>query len=214
MDFDVARARLANLPAVLPPAPRELTPVLVAGPDGEAPSVPHFPTGPARQAAVLVLIHRGPEGEARVVLTERSRGGHRHAGQVSLPGGAVDEGESFVDAALREAREEVGLDPEHAGVQVVGTLAPIDVRVSGFRAHPVIAFAAREPELAADGHEVAAVIRAPLAAFLPGAPIQHVTAERNGLNLRYGAYPVGGYLVWGATARILGGLGAILASRG
>jgi 8-oxo-dGTP pyrophosphatase MutT (NUDIX family) len=214
MDFTVARARLANLPAVLPNAPRELTPVLIAGPDGAAPSVPRFPAGPPRRAAVLVLIHPGPEGEARVVLTERSTGGHRHAGQVSLPGGAVEQGESLVDAALREAREEVGLDLEHAGVEVLGTLPPIDVRVSGFRAYPVIAFAAREPELAPDGHEVAAIIRAPLSAFLPGAPIQDVTAERDGMNLRYGAYPVGGYLVWGATARILGGLGAILASRG
>ena len=111
---------------------------------------------------------------------------------------------------MREAYEEVGLDADQAGVKIAGILPLVDVRVSGFLVHPVIAFAAREPDLTADGYEVAAVFSAPLAAFLPDAPIEIVTAERDGYHLRYGAYPIGKHMVWGATAMMLGRLGAHL----
>jgi 8-oxo-dGTP pyrophosphatase MutT (NUDIX family) len=208
--FEELVERLAELPPRLPPAPSALMPVLVPGPDGRRPGRPRFPPGPPRDAAVLVLFHPGPEAEARVVLTERSAGGHRHAGQISFPGGAIDEGESIVGAAIREAHEEVGLRPEQARLEVVGALEPIDVRASAFLVHPVVATAAVEPALVPDEHEVATIISAPVSAFLPGAPIETVTAMRDGMNLRYGAYLVGDHRVWGATARIMGGLGAWL----
>ena len=212
MRFDDAAARLAQLPARLPAPPPELLPRLLPGADGTPSPAPRWPGGPRRDAAVLVLIHPDAAGIANVLLTERSAGGHRHAGQVSFPGGAVDAtDETVVAAALREAAEEVGLDVSQAGVRVLGTLAPVDVRVSGFLVHPVIALGEREPLTKPDGHEVATVFSAPLAAFLPGAPIEIVTAERDGVRLRYGAYPVAGRQVWGATAGMLGGLGALLA---
>jgi 8-oxo-dGTP pyrophosphatase MutT (NUDIX family) len=210
MQFAELRSRLLPLPGSLPASPREITPVLLPGAATDRPALPLFPSGPPREAAVLLLFHAGSDGAAQVVLTERSAGGHRHAGQVSLPGGALEEGEAIVDAALREASEEIGLDAVGAGLEVLGAIAPVDVRVSGFRAHPVAAMAARTPLLAPDLYEVAAIIHAPLSAFLPGAPIEIVTAERDGLRLRYGAYRVGDHLVWGVTARILGGLGAHL----
>ena len=211
MRLDELRARLATLPARLPPPPRELIPTVLAGPDGTPGTRPTFPDLPRRDAAVLILIHPDHAGQAMLVLTERSPGDHRHAGQISLPGGAIDATESPTEAALREAREEVGLDVDQAGVSVAGVLPTVDVRVSGFLVHPVVAFAQRAPRLEPDGYEVAAVFSAPLATFLPGAPIEMVTAERDGYRLRYGAYRVGERLVWGATAGILGSLGALLA---
>lgn len=210
MRFDDVLARLAPVPAELPPLPHQLVPVLLPGPDGLTPR-PDWPAQPEREAAVLLLIHPGVDGEARVVLTERTGGGHRHAGQVSLPGGALEESDASVAAAaLREAREEIGLDAESENVRVLGELPPVDVRVSGFLVHPVVAAAPAEPALVADPREVAAILHAPLSAFLPDAPIRVVTDERDGLRLRYGAYPIGRHLVWGATAGILGRLGAFL----
>ena len=85
-----------------------------------------------------------------------------------------------------------------------------DVRVSGFLVHPVVAFADREPALKADDYEVVEVFSAPVAAFLPGAPIETVTAERDGYRLRYGGYQIGRHHVWGATAMMLGRFGAYL----
>ncbi len=76
---------------------------------------------------------------------------------------------------------------------------------------PVLALAEREPVLRADPREVASLHCIPLRHFLAGAPIEIVEDARRGLRMRYGVYPAGGLRVWGATARVLGQLGAILA---
>jgi 8-oxo-dGTP pyrophosphatase MutT (NUDIX family) len=211
MRFEVARRRLEHLPEILPPAPRALDPqVLATG--AEAPGwVRRSFDGPSRDAAVLVLVYPDAAGEAMLVLTARPEGDLRHAGQISFPGGAADPGDDFPDGtALREAAEEVGLDAAAAGVRVVGRLEVVDVRVSGFLLVPVVALAERDPDLTADPREVAAILRLPVRHFLPGAPIEIVDAERDGWRMRYGAFPVGEHRIWGATAGVLGQLGAVL----
>jgi 8-oxo-dGTP pyrophosphatase MutT (NUDIX family) len=209
--FEEAKQLLSTLPASLPNAPAELMPKLLPTEPGEQPRLRPFPTGPLREAAVLILIHPAADGDAHLLLIERAGGDHVHAGQISLPGGAIEAGETTIEAALREAREEVNLDAEQAGVRVVGELPASDVTVSGYRVHPVIAFADRTPKVSPDYVETAAVFSAPLAAFIPPAPIEIMTDDRDGYRLRYGGYRIGRYHVWGATAGILGRLGVWIA---
>ncbi len=208
MRFDEAVARLRALPDPLPPAPVVLTPVLT--PEG-LPRPAEGDTASARPASVLVLVFPDDAGAARVVLTERvSYDGH-HSGEVSFPGGkpAPDDTDD-VATALREAAEEVGLDAAAEGVEVLGLLDRVWIAVSGYRITPVVAVAARRPSLTRDPTEVSRIVDAPLAAFLPGAAIRIVERRLREFDVRYGAYLVDDLEVWGATARILGQLGAIL----
>jgi 8-oxo-dGTP pyrophosphatase MutT (NUDIX family) len=161
------------------------------------------PTTTARPAAVLALVFPDPDGLARIVLTERLAYDGHHSGEVSLPGGKAE-------TALREAREEVALDATAAGVRVLGTLGEVFIPVSDFRITPIVAIADRAPGLAANRDEVARILTPPVAAFLPGAPIEIVERRIGDWPLRYGGYRIDGLHVWGATARILGQLGAVL----
>jgi 8-oxo-dGTP pyrophosphatase MutT (NUDIX family) len=211
MQLDEARRRLARMPDPLPQPPRGIEAKVIGQPGSLPAWIRDAQNAAPRQAAGLCLLFPDERGEAYIILTERPSGDLRHAGQISLPGGRIDPGDEFpVGTALREAREEVGLDAEAAGVEVVGTLDVVDVRVSGFLLTPVVAIARRQPALTPDPREVASIVLAPLSAFLPGAPIEIVEAPRDGFSLRYGAYPVLGHQVWGATARVLGQLGAII----
>jgi 8-oxo-dGTP pyrophosphatase MutT (NUDIX family) len=210
--FTEAVARLAELPATLPPAPVALMPVRT---DGVTDWRPTMQLGEivTRPASVLVLVYPDEAGDARVLLTERvDRGGH-HSGEVSFPGGSAEVEDVDVAAtALREAAEEVGLDAAEAGVRIVGELEPFWIPVSGFRVTPVVAVADRRPHLVPSPEEVARIVEAPLSAFLPGGEIEMVEREIRGWPLRYGGYRIDGLHVWGATARILGQLGALLST--
>ncbi len=172
-----------------------------------------IPAG-ARRAAVLVLLFPDADGEARLVLTERVTYDGLHSGEVSFPGGKAEADDVDDRAtALREAAEEVGLDVAAAAVRVVGALAPVWIPVSDFRIEPIVALTARRPALTADPAEVARILEPPVAAFLPAAPIEIVERTIGDWPLRYGGYRIDGLHVWGATARILGQLGAVLDHR-
>jgi 8-oxo-dGTP pyrophosphatase MutT (NUDIX family) len=212
MRFDETAARLTVLPSRLPPAPAALMPVRV----GESAARP-WAGSPrdGRPAAVLVLVIPDAEGEARIVLTERTTGGRHHSGEISFPGGRAEPDDAdLVATALREAAEEIGLRPSDAGLRVVGTLEPFWIPVSNYLVTPVVAVASARPSLVAAPAEVARIIEAPLDAFLGGVPIKIVERTIGDWTIRYGAYAVEGLLVWGATARILGQLGALLETHG
>ncbi len=184
---------------------------VVVGDVGPPPWRP--PSGrPGRPAGVLVLLYPDDAGVARVVLTERaSRDGH-HSGEVSFPGGKAEPDDADLAAtALREAAEEVALDPGQAEVRIVGLLESFTIPVSDFAVTPILAVAQRRPMLVASPDEVARIIEPRVARFLPDAPIAVVEREIGGWPLRYGTFEVEGLSVWGATARILSQLGGILA---
>jgi 8-oxo-dGTP pyrophosphatase MutT (NUDIX family) len=208
MRFSEAAERLDVLPAPLPAGRAELMPVFT---DGRL--RPRLdPTRTARPAAVLVLLYPGPDGEARLVLTERPGYDGHHGGEVSFPGGKAEPGDAGDPArtALREAREEIALDDGEAGVRIAGRLDEVFIPVSDFRIVPVVAVAERPPTLRANPAEVARILTPPVDAFLPGAPIEIVERVIRDWPIRYGGFRIDGLHVWGATARILGQLGAIL----
>jgi 8-oxo-dGTP pyrophosphatase MutT (NUDIX family) len=157
------------------------------------------PQAGGRSSAVLVLFGDGPDGPD-VLLTQRSSRLRSHAGQIAFPGGAIDAGDSGpVGAALREAAEETGLDPE--GVEVVGILPELFVARSGFRVFPVLAWWWRPcPVEPANPAEVAAVARVPIAKLAD--PANRFTV-RHPSGMAGPAFRVGDLLVWGFTAGIL-----------
>jgi 8-oxo-dGTP pyrophosphatase MutT (NUDIX family) len=212
MRYEEVAARLARLPDTFPSPPEELVPVRVIGDAWRAPAEGF---ADARPAAVLVLIAPDAAGEARVVLIERMTYDGHHSGEIALPGGAAEDGDDdLVATAIREASEEIGLDPAAIGLRVVGQLEPFWIPVSNFRVTPVVALADRLAAWAPHEREVKRVIEAPLSAFLPGAPITILERDVREWRIRYGAYALDelgdARAVWGATARILGQLGALL----
>ena len=163
-----------------------------------------------RASAVLVLLGEHNPGEPDVLVLQRAATLRKHAGQPAFPGGAADPGDADAAAtALREAEEEVGLDP--GSVTVLAQLPRLWIPVSDFEVHPIVAVAARRPELAASPAEVARIVEPRLDRFVPGAPIVIVERTVGDWPLRFGAYDIDGLTVWGATARILSQLGAAVA---
>jgi 8-oxo-dGTP pyrophosphatase MutT (NUDIX family) len=173
--------------AILAPEPRR------QWPEGFDPS--H-----ARDAAGLVLVFPVNQ-RAHILLTLRAGTLGRHGGQVSLPGGVVEPGESFEQAALREAHEEVGLPiPE---VRTLGLLTPIDIPVSGFRLHPVVATIAPRPNLRAANGEVADLLEVPLEALCDRSSLASRQRVWDGRSFRIPAFYIEGHEIWGATAMVL-----------
>jgi 8-oxo-dGTP pyrophosphatase MutT (NUDIX family) len=153
-----------------------------------------------RNAAGLLLLFPHDD-RAYVVLTQRSHTLERHGGQISLPGGVVDPGETFERAALREANEEVGL--AMSDVRVLGALTPIDIPVSGFRLHPIVATTSRRPTLRPSDGEVARIVEVGLDELLHPASFTRTLQQRDGAALVVPAFRIRDIEIWGATAMIL-----------
>jgi 8-oxo-dGTP pyrophosphatase MutT (NUDIX family) len=210
--FEAAAARLEALPSTLP-APADAFMPIFGGPAGVLPPWVSTDRGISRAAGVLVLVFPDEAGVARVVLTERVTRDGDHSGEVSFPGGRIEPGDTDLTAtALREAAEEVALDVVASGVRIVGELERCWIPVSNYDVTPILALAVRRPRLVPSPSEVVRIVEPGIADFLPDAPFEIVERTVRGWPIRYGAYRVDGLLVWGATARILSQLGAVLGS--
>ena len=157
------------------------------------------PATGGRESAVLILFGDGPDGPD-LLFIQRSEDLRLHAGQPAFPGGAIDAGDGGpVAAALREAVEEVGLDP--GGVDVVGALPEVFIPRTGFRVVPVLAWWRRPSAVApVDAAEVAAVERVSVAELADPAT-RLMVQVRDGRTTP--AFRVRGMLIWGFTAALV-----------
>jgi 8-oxo-dGTP pyrophosphatase MutT (NUDIX family) len=153
-------------------------------------------------AAVLVPLFGEPR-DLGLVFTERRADLRRHAGEISFPGGRPDHPrEGMLETALREAEEEIGLDPD--AVEVLGALPPVSTVVTGYKVHPVVGLIPEGLAFTPNPTEVAAVLLFRLDELRAGFAMRRLV--RRGVPIRTPTYVVGEHLVWGATARILGSL--------
>lgn len=164
---------------------------------------PAAPDRPLTPAAVLTAIVRRPEGYT-VLLTQRSAEMPTHAGQIAFPGGRIQAGDNGpLAAALREAEEEVGLDPRL--VIPLGAADPYET-VTGFHVTPIIALVEPGFSLRLDPREVADVFETPAQFLFNPANHQRQEREWKGLRRAYFAMPYEGRYIWGATAGMIRGL--------
>lgn len=150
-------------------------------------------------AAVLIPLY--PRGNELVaVFTERRGDLRRHAGEISFPGGRQDEpDEDLRTTALREAQEEIGLDPER--VELLGALPPVGTFVTGYRVFAFVGSIAAGHEWSPQEAEVAEVLEFSLPQLIAGHADKRLW--RRGVPIKMPTYTVEGHFVWGATARIV-----------
>ena len=153
-----------------------------------------------KDAAVLIGL-REREGHCSVILTERTAHLAKHAGQVAFPGGKIDpEDASPEAAALREAEEEIGLDP--ARVEVLGRL-PDYLTGTGYRIKPVLALVDPDARFVANPHEVEAVFETPFPFLMDAANYRRESRVWQGMERHYYTMQWDGHLIWGVTAGII-----------
>ena len=180
---------------------RQLTTVEVVAAVADRPPVDAtVPAGTLRASAVLVALADGPRG-AEVLLTRRSESLTSHRGEISFPGGRVDAGETFEGAALREAHEEVALDP--AAVQIVGRLDPISTLGSRSFIVPVVGALERQAALRPAADEVDRIMWVPLAELTRADTFREEIWPVDEHHRPIFFFELDDETIWGATARML-----------
>jgi 8-oxo-dGTP pyrophosphatase MutT (NUDIX family) len=172
----------------------------------------HFsdPPGNVRLAAVILLLYQRDD-EWRMPLTVRPKTMADHAGQISLPGGMIETGETSQAAALRELYEELGVSSQN--LRVLGQLTPLYLFVSNFHVMPWVATCATAPELIPDGREVAEAFEFPLSGLLQADRRGSHISDHRGFKFAAPHYAWNAHRIWGATGMIMAELAALLNDR-
>ena len=187
---NIKKALLGNLPGatshkkMLPP-----TRVLKAAPQEKI----H-----AKQSSVLLLLYIGTDG-LTACLIKRPLHMKHHAGQIALPGGRIEKGETALETALRETFEEIGIEPEE--IEILGSLTEFYVEVSQFQIHPFVGWLQNKPQFILNRNEVEKIILFPLTRFKT--PFDNVEMKTVSGKLNVPCIKFGGEIIWGATAMIL-----------
>jgi 8-oxo-dGTP pyrophosphatase MutT (NUDIX family) len=167
-----------------------------------------YHTDGAVPSSVLILLYPR-EGQLHTVFILRQTYDGVHSGQVSFPGGRAEpEDRDLIHTALREASEEVAIDP--ASVEVLGTLSELYIPPSNFLVLPVVGFTAHAPRFVADETEVAEIIQSDISFLNDPARRKETTLEVRGLRIDTPYYDVKGKIIWGATAMILSELSDLI----
>jgi len=155
----------------------------------------------AKQSSVLILLYPF-NNSIFTVLMKRATYNGVHSSQISFPGGQKDKSDnSFIETALREANEEVGIIPEN--VKIIGKLSEMYIPPSNFLVHPFIGFSNKKPHLIPDAIEVAQIIEADLETIFHLSDFRETELEVRGKKIKTPYYSINGHVVWGATAMML-----------
>ena len=168
------------------------------------------PPPDARPAGVLILLYPH-DGAWHFPLMKRVEDGLVHSGQISLPGGSQEAGESLRETALREACEEIGA--ACADVEVIGQLSTIYIPPSNFLVTPVVGCVTQRPDFKCDPREVAELIEVPLSTLFDRDVVKREPWSLRGVTAEVPFYQIGSHKVWGATAMILSEFSMLLAEK-
>lgn len=155
------------------------------------------------QSGVLILLYPFPTGDTGVALIQRPKYNGVHSGQISFPGGRYEKDDQDLKVtALRETKEEVGVDP--ARIEVVGKLTDLYIPPSNHRVSPYVGIMRQTPAFIPDPVEVDTVLELPLSKFLNKENIQNMPITlADGQRLHTPCFLIDGLIIWGATAMMM-----------
>ena len=169
------------------------------------------PPANARPAGVLILLYPFRHEWHFPLIHRTDNGDDSHRGQISLPGGSQESGESLRQTALREACEEIGAAGRD--IEVIGALSPIYIPPSNFLVTPTVGWVEQRPNFHCDSAEVAELIEVPLATLFDPAVVRREEWELRGMKVEVPFYQIGPHKVWGATAMILSEFSMVLTGK-
>lgn len=189
------------------PGPRAHEPMRAVPVGSKRPDFTH--KLPPKPGSVMILLYPDESNFVRIPLIKRPDYTGAHSGQVSFPGGKAEEGEDYLQTALRETEEEIGLKSDQ--LKVIGRLSDFFVMPSNFMVTPVVAYSEQRPVLTPDSFEVVRILEARLVDLLPDDAIttSEILAAKQ-YQMMAPHFVVDGEIVWGATAMMLNELRVII----